>query len=65
MVERLRELLAAYEQVTEDLNSSIDKATNANNLLVVAKSEVSKNRHKRELIQEQIMCEKKLIDATR
>ena len=42
-----------------------NNTTRANNELMIAKAEVSKNRHKRELIQEQIMCSKKLLDAAR
>jgi len=64
-MDHLRELLEQYEKIVDALNKSIDECTRANNLLAIAKAEVIKNRHCKELVQEQIMCEKKLIDATR
>lgn len=64
-MDTLRPLLSQYETAVTDLNKAIDQATTANNLLVVAKAEVSKNKYKLDLIKEQVMCEKKLIDAAR
>lgn len=61
--EPLREMLSQYESVTRSLNEAIDKATKANNELAIAKAEVAKNTHLKDLIKEQIMCEKKLIGA--
>lgn len=63
--DRLRELLSNYNTTVKNLNASIDKATVANHELTVAKAEVSKNKYNLDLIKEQIMCEKKLIDASR
>lgn len=65
MAEELRDLVQQYEQAVTDLNNSIDRATKANNEITIAKAEVTKNKHKMDLIKEQIMCEKKLIDASR
>lgn len=61
----LRSLLEQYTKVTKELNTAIDQATVLNNQLATAKAEVTKNKHKKELIEQQIMCEKKFIDAAR
>lgn len=63
--EHLRELLSKYEQIVPLLNTAIDTVTDLNNQLGSAKAEVSKYKHNLDLIKEQIMCEKKLIDAGR
>lgn len=65
MVETLRELLAQYETAVKELNDSIDRTTKANNELAIAKADMTKNKHKMDLIKEQIMCEKKLIEVTK
>lgn len=62
--DHIRELLDQYKEVTTALNTSIDEATKANNTLAGAKAEVAKNTHKKNLIEEQIRCEKMLIRAT-
>ena len=64
-MERLNELLGQLAAIVSDLNNAIDQRTKASNEVEIAKAEVSKNTHKMKLIQEQIMCEKKLIDASR
>ncbi len=63
--ELLREMLIQYETITKRLNNSIDEATHLQNSLAIAKSEVTKNKNMKELIEEQIRCEKQLIQATR
>ena len=63
--EPLRELLAIYDELVTSLNEAIDKEVTATNALSVAKSEVKKKSHSLGLVKEQIMCEKKLIDASR
>lgn len=63
--EPLRLLLEQYSQVVVELNESIDRATKANNEIAIAKADVAKNKHRLDLIKEQIMCEKKLIEVTK
>ena len=61
-MDRLRELLEQLETITNELNASIDERTKFNNELAVAKASVEKNEHKKKLIEQQIMCEKKLME---
>lgn len=61
----LRELLSKYEQITNDLNTAITTASEYNNKLAIAKSEVSKLKNSKDLIEEQIRCEKQLIQASK
>ena len=61
--EPLRLLLTQYEEATAELNASIDKLTMQKNLHEIAKGEVTKNQHKLNLVKEQIMLEKKLIQV--
>ena len=63
--EPLRELLAIYDETVVTLNEAIDEEIKANNALSIAKGAVKKQTHCLGLVKEQIMCEKKLIDATR
>lgn len=61
----LIKLVDEYKKIVINLNTSIDVATQKNNELAIAKAEVAKNKHLKELIEEQIKCEKKIIDAGR
>jgi hypothetical protein len=61
-IDRLNSLLDEYSAVTDGLNAATDKATDASHQLTIAKAEVSKWKYKKDLIEEQIRCEKKLID---
>ena len=62
--DHLRELIIAYQEVTTNLNNAIDYATQKNGELAVAKAGVAKYTHSKNLIEEQIRCEKMLIRAT-
>ena len=59
--EPLVELMEKLEQVTNELNASVDKLTQMKNEHEIAKGEVTKNQHKLNLIKEQIMTQKKLM----
>lgn len=61
----LRTLLSIYDEAVTELNGNIDVSTAANTALVTAKADVQKSKFKLDLVKEQIMCEKKLIDAGR
>lgn len=72
MPERLRELEILLEKHTKDLNDLLDKKAEAKNAAGIAVSlvdkydtEIKKVENFKKLIEQNIMIEKKLIDAAR
>lgn len=61
----LKELVLQYEKITQNLNASIDRSTELNNALAIAKAEVAKNKNMQALIQETIRCEKQVLQSGR
>lgn len=63
--EPLRELLEQYKTITGEMNNAIDAVSILTNQLSIAKATLSKTKNQCDLVREQIMVEKKLIDAAR
>lgn len=61
----LTELIKQYDVITKRLNTAIDRATEINNALATAKAEVAKEKNMQALVQEQIRCEKQILQAGR
>ena len=59
--EPIRELMKVYEDVTKEYNDAIDKTSQANNELALAKAHLAKCKNMKDLIEEQIRVEKKLM----
>lgn len=62
--DHLRELIDKYQNIVSNLNTSIDTLTQAEHIRMIAKANVAKNTHLKNLIQEEIMSEKALMKAT-
>ena len=60
--EPLRQLLTQYSEIVFKLNEAIDISTQRTNESSIAKATVLKLQHQKDLIKEQIMSEKKLIN---
>ena len=63
--DNLRAYLEALDKATTELNTAIDEEVRLNNELALAKGEIRKKENCKKLIEQQIQCEKKLIDASR
>jgi hypothetical protein len=61
-IEPINELLSALEKTTQDLQTAIDQRTQANNDLAIAKAQVEKCQHQKDLIMQQIQVQKKQMD---
>lgn len=63
--DNLRTYLTMLDAATNELNKAIDEEVRLNNELSLAKGEIRKKENSKKLIEQQIQCEKKLIDAAR
>lgn len=59
----LFELTKQYQSIVDGLAKAIDERTKAMHTLEIAKGEVLKYTNQKQLIEEEIRCYKKLIDA--